>query len=153
MKKTKPYRFPLGHAPRPDLIQRTPSLQSKEKEVLTRQVQGQKASDLEERYAFAQDFYKIKYEFQYVTGAPKGMPGYNSLDFLSFHNGTYRATQVDDTTFIHKGSAAHDLIVDIKTMENLKKMGIVVEKINHVTQVDLSTRELALRYVYNTFLG
>lgn len=151
--KNKPVRLKITKPKPPDLISRKPNLRGKVvPEVLTHQVQGQKASNLEEHLANALDAHNIEYEFQYIHGAPKGLPGYNALDFLIYHGGTYFPTQVDDTTFIHKGTEAHDKVVDIKTMNDLTKEGLNPFPIRHITQDDLGTPEDAERYVRNTFL-
>lgn len=149
----KPIRLKIKKPNPPDLISRKPNLRGKQvPEILTHQVQGQHASNLEEHLAKALEAHEIQYEFQYIHGAPKGLPGYNALDFLIYHGGVYYPTQVDDTTFIHKGTGAHDKVVDIKTMDDLNHLGLNPYPIRHVTQDDLSTYEDAERYVRNTFL-
>jgi hypothetical protein len=148
----KPYRFPTAkHAPRDPLVSRKPKVDDGNVEQpLTHLVQGEHASDLEERFSRALDKRGIEYHFQFITGAPKGMPGYNALDFLIYRGG-WHPYQVDDTTFIHKGTEAHDRLVEVKTMRNLTNMGYDPFPIKRVTQEDLSKQDDADLFVTNTF--
>lgn len=145
---TKPFRFPKSRKSRDPQITARPKLVRETEKPLTRNVQGQPASDLEERFARALEKERIGYAFQFVHGAPKGLPGFQSLDFLVL-TPVPVAVQVDDTTFIHKGTAAHDELVDTKTIHNLRRMGYgnIFPTVLHVTQEVLSNQEDANRFV------
>lgn len=74
-------------------------------EGFTGQIQGLKASDLEERFARALDKRKnvISYEFRKPFVAGRNMPGEIEVDF-SVYDGSYYPIQIDGE-FAHKSAA------------------------------------------------
>ena len=75
-------------------------------EVLTGQLQGQNASDLEERFSRSMDRLGVSYEFRVrlsplVAGqrkigvAAQNAPGEIEIDFLAYHNGDTVPVQID----------------------------------------------------------
>lgn len=69
---------------------------SKEDEGLTGIVQGQKASDLEERWARSHYRYKIDFRFQYYVRTAVGLPNEDKIvDFISDINGSWQAFEID----------------------------------------------------------
>lgn len=103
-------------------------------------VQGKKATDDEERFAKALD--KIGsvqgYEFRMALGAPRGMPGWRELDYLVQTPGGWRAFEIDDTSFVHRGESARnaDQTRDLQRIQALERQGIHLARgIEHVDAV------------------
>jgi hypothetical protein len=113
---------------------------SKEPEQLSGQFRGMKASDIEERFGTALQKSKlvINVMFRIPIGAPRGMPGWNELDFLVETYTGYRAFQTDDVEFVHLGTSAKDAFTDLKILINLQKDGIIIREIEHVKSTKLT---------------
>lgn len=141
----KSYRFPKQKKITQALQSFSPKVSEREAEVLTHQVNGIKASDLEERFARALGKTPATFEFQFVHRYVNGAP--EAVDFLVNLFGRWFGVQVDDTTFIHKSSKAHDALVDIDTITDLKKYGCnpLNPEIIHLTDFDLSDQKSADR--------
>lgn len=113
---------------------------AKPDEGLTGMVQGKTAAQDEERFARALDRNSqvMGYEFRLAVGAPKGMPGWRELDFLVETYSGYRAFEIDDTSFVHKGESARatDRLHDISRVQALQNMGAeVAHGVEHVDAV------------------
>ena len=130
-------------------------------EQLAGSVNGQPASDLEERaHKAAKQSGKIRNEyFQVTIGGAKGEPGWLSLDYLWETNFGWQAWEVDDISFIHKGEGERQeaLQKDIRRVEGLQQMGIYLSPtkkdgsfIGHVTNEDLGTQDDANRWAKET---
>lgn len=124
---------------------------------LTATVQGQKASDLEERFARALSKLNRNFIFQYVIpaydGAPiANLPGEVHLDFLDVTD-IPRPYAVDDVSFIHKGAEAlaDDMQDDIRTNAFFSQYGGAPVK--RVPGNYLQTQEMADAYVRTLVLG
>jgi len=125
-----------------------------EPEQLSGQVNGIDAAQDEERYARALDRNKAvrRYWFRInPTGIPKGMPGWLELDFLVETGFEYRAFELDDMEFVHRGQrkGAEMVIKDLKRREGLALMGIVVKEIEHIDAAKLQNQDDADRTVRN----
>lgn len=129
------------------------SIQPNQPEALTGQVQNQTASAPEERLARAFDKAHVGYQFQYIVGAPKGMPGWKSLDFLASINGMLYAIEVD-TAFTHRLKAQTDVLHDaiILNDQNLQQQGEVYPHVFHASgDHELAAQDTADQYVRQTF--
>jgi hypothetical protein len=108
------------------------------------------ASDLEERFNKAVSKHPSVrgVEFRLSLGAPRGLPGWLELDYLLDTVSGYRAFEVDDITFIHKGERERQegLIKDQRRLFTLKSWGLGVREIEHVTNEKLGTQEEANRW-------
>jgi hypothetical protein len=120
-----------------------------DKEQLMGSVRGMKASSLEERFAKALDKRNIDYYFRLSIGAPRGLPGWKELDFLVV-NGGYYPIEIEDTTFIHHGTTAEDMLKDAQTVEYLKMYNPFPVK--HVDQTRLGDDKMADLVVKELFL-
>jgi hypothetical protein len=108
-----------------------------EKEQLFGVVRDMKASDIEERFARSLDRMGVSYWFRLPVGAPRGMPGYNELDFL-VQSGGYYPIQIDGE-YSHLGKEAKDMIADARIMEELKQYSPM--PITHVMYMKLSNQK------------
>jgi len=72
-----------------------------DKEQLYGVVQGDNASDIEERFARALDKQKKDYIFRVALGM-RGEPGWKELDFMVIDGG-YFPVEIDEMGFIHQG--------------------------------------------------
>lgn len=109
----------------------------KQQEALDGFVQGKSATADEERFARAleRNNRAQSYEFRLAVGAPKGMPGWRELDFLVYTYSGWRAFEIDDTSFVHKGESARttDRLRDISRIQALSVQGInLLAGIEHV---------------------
>lgn len=141
-------------APRPKLDR------GEGQEVLTGSVHGLKASKLEERLAKALDFHEIDYEFRRTT-LHRGEPGYKELDFLIYSRYGNFGVSVQDTTFVHKGTAAEDNLQEAIVVEAMRGQGIEFIPMNYpepgsiigtFSQEVLGNQDDALRVVEEYFL-
>lgn len=95
-------------------------------ETLTGQVQGQRASDIEERFAIALMKKKLRFFFQYMIYTVVTVPGNeNMVDFLVEYNGIWKAFEIDGEighkTASQKGD---DVVRDALVNEALMKIGV-----------------------------
>jgi hypothetical protein len=100
------YKYPTRTV-KPPVYNQSKSVQrTGVEEVLTGLVQGQDASDLEERWSRSMDKLGIEYEFRVrlsplVAGyrkigvAAQNAPGEIEIDFLTYHNGNTLPIQID----------------------------------------------------------
>lgn len=117
---------------------------AKESENLTGYVQGKKATEPEERWyrAALKNRTILSTTFLINMGKP-GLQGQRQLDFLHRTLFGWRAVEVDGAAFVHKGESkrARDTLRDIQRVEGLRKMGVRVLKIEHVTDDRLQSQE------------
>lgn len=150
---TKTFKFKVPRqGPRIPLPSR-PRLAREDEEVLVGEVKGMKASAPEERLAKELDKAGIQYEFRYVVGAPKGLPGWKELDFLVSSGGLLYALEVD-TAFTHMSKENADKLHDaiIQNDRNLKELGELWPEVIHVDgDSDLSAKESARQFVKRQF--
>ena len=122
-----------------------------EPEQLSGQVDGMPASDLEERFIkAARKHPSVKQAiFRLTLGAPKGMPGWLELDVLMDTTLGYRAIEIDDMSFIHKGEGERQeaLLKDMRRLESLKHYGINLSQVEHVPHTKLETQADANRWM------
>ena len=118
-------------------------------EQLMGQVKGMKASGIEERFAQALDRKGIDYYFRLPLGN-RGEPGWKELDFLVVKAGAYYPVEVEDITFVHRGTSAVDAEKDMLTMNYLKEYNPF--PVQHVTNERLGTAEEADLVVKEMFL-
>lgn len=120
-----------------------------EAEQLIGEWDGMPASDIEERWAKATagNPKVLQTEFRVALGAPKGMPGWKELDFLHNTVHGWKAIEIDDTSFVHKGASGKAEIVneDIVRLMGLRQLGINVPEIIHVDGARLQTQDDAKR--------
>ena len=96
-----------------------------EKEVLTGQVNGQDASDIEERFARALNKQQISFEFRVFNFAPvRNVPGADETDFMVYSYGAIQPVEIDGE-FAHKTQAqrAGDLAKDAVLNDYLSGQG------------------------------
>jgi hypothetical protein len=134
----KPYKMKIKAKPQLPMSVVKPTV-AKEKEQLMGMVNDMKASDIEERFAKSLDKLGLRYYFRLPVGAPRGMPGYNELDFLVQSGGFY-PVQIDGE-YSHLGSEARDAIADIKIMKGLCEYN--PQPIRHVLYTRLSNQKAA----------
>ncbi len=118
-------------------------------EQLMGQVKGMKASQIEERFAQALDKKGVFYYFRLPIGN-RGEPGWKELDFLVVHGGAYYPVEIEDITFVHRGTASADIQKDLVTIEYLKEYNPF--PVQHVTNERLGTAEDADLVVKEMFL-
>lgn len=84
-------------------------------------------------------------EFRKTLGAPRYMPGWLELDALIETYNGYRAFEIDDMSFVHLGQreAAETVVKDGRRKEGLRKIGISINKVEHIDAAKLTTREEA----------
>ena len=116
-----------------------------EQENLSGTVQGQNASDIEERFAIALMKRKIDFQFQYVVYTAVTVPGNaNVVDFLVDHNGVWLAFEIDGQighmTTTQKND---DVLRDVLVNDALMRIG--VGPITRIPWTKLETQELADR--------
>jgi hypothetical protein len=142
------YKFKKKRSSKLPLVSRKPSF-AKEAEQLTGQIRGMKASSLEERFAKALDKMGIDYYFRLSIGADTGRPGWKELDFLVV-NGGYYPVEIEDITFIHRGTTSEDALKDAMTLDFLKEYSPF--PVIHVTNVRLGDDKSADQVVKELFL-
>lgn len=146
MAKGKLYRFPRRKAQREQRTYRkTVDLTGAQQEQLTGQVQGKKASDLEERFVNVLNEHpgvdQIRFRTVYDAGASRTSFGSIELDVLFRCNGQWYAVQIDEEYFHSSAEArARDRQRDDRLFEILKGYG--VQHINRVESVYLDTVDL-----------
>lgn len=126
-----------------------PSVSPPQAEQLMGSVHGKEASAPEERLAKALDKAGMQYEFRYVVGAPKGLPGWKELDFLVSRSGVLYAIEVD-TAFTHRGKQQKDRLHDaiILNDKELNSMGLLWPMVFHADgESDLASQENSNAYV------
>jgi len=85
--------------------------------------------------------------FRVTLGAPRGEPGWLELDGLVQTITGFRAFEIDDLTFVHKGAReqAEAVLKDHRRIAGLEKIGVRVHKIEHVNDADLKDRRMTRR--------
>jgi hypothetical protein len=126
----KPYKYKLPPRPRPDTrVHRVEAEQ--DGEVLTGQVRGQKASDLEERFARALDAHNLDFEFQPSYAAGKNIQGEIRLDFMVYLAGNLEQPVNVDGTWVHSSAEAKakDAVQDARLDELLQGQALPVIRV------------------------
>lgn len=120
---------------------------AKDRENLTGRITGIRASDLEERLWNASFKTTVSQRTFHINFGDFGRVDVQ-LDFLFRNGAAWKAVEVDDTTFVHKGEREYNetLIKDQKRRTELAKKGVSVDKILHATDKDLRTPDAALRW-------
>lgn len=143
----KPYRYKLS--PRPPRKENLNRLGvTSEGEYLTGIVQGQEASDLEERFARALDSVGKDYQFQVEVTGPATIPGQeNKIDFVVDNEWPVEV----DGGFVHKSAEAkgRDQMRDAILNDFIKKFGW--KPIQRITETDLDGQETADRTAREMF--
>lgn len=117
---------------------------SKEVETLKGEVQGKPAKEGEERFSKTLNKRRLEFWFNInPTGIPRGKPGWLTLDHLVKTRFGFRAFEIDDLEFIHKGQRkkAEDAIKDMRRLDGLNKQGYNIRKIEHIDNAKLKTQE------------
>lgn len=135
----EPFQYRVRKKKQPVNVRKTPTTAT-EPEQLVGSVHGYNASEIEERFAKALDKREITYWFRVAINAERGMPGWKELDFLVEHFGIW-PVEVEDVTYVHRGTSAEDALKDAITMESLKDYN--PHPVIHVTNFELETQELA----------
>ena len=119
-------------------------------ERLTGSIKGMPAAKGEERFANALRGYEFRFRIN-PTGIPRGMPGWLELDFLINTPFGYRAIEIDDMEFVHRGvrKSAEMVLKDNRRKKGLAGMGIDVREIEHIDTALLETQEDANTVVRN----
>lgn len=112
-------------------------------DFLTGEVQGQSASDLEERWAKAAYRFKVPFSFQpsFITG--RNVPGEIRLDFMMIIAGAILQPIQIDGKFAHRATKERDRINDARLDDALKGLGAM--KVIRITEERLSTQDVADR--------
>jgi len=117
---------------------------SKQVETLRGEVQGKTAQEGEERFAKTMNKRNMRFWYEInPTGIPKGKPGWLTLDYLVQTRFGFRAFEIDDLEFIHKGQRkkAEDALKDMRRLDGLNKKGYNVRKIEHIDNAKLLTQD------------
>ena len=82
--------------------------------------------------------------FRMAVGAPRNLPGWLELDVLVETFNGYRAFEVDDMSFVHRGGReeAESKVKDLRRLTGLQKMGYNVRVIEHIDDDKLQDRQL-----------
>lgn len=144
-----PFKYKKKSVPRIPLDTKKPDF-ADTPEQLVGEIAGMPASDLEERFYNMLNRSSAVWQkyFRMTLGAPRGLPGWLELDFLVETTYGWRAFEIDDVSFIHKGESERQegLEKDLRRLDSLKKKGIDVREIEHVTNEELGTQEDANRW-------
>jgi hypothetical protein len=137
-----PAKTPAPHTQKPSF--------ATEAEQLSGQVRGIDAAMGEERFAKALNKHKSVREYYFrvnPSGVPRGMPGWLELDFLVQATAGWRAFEIDNMEFVHRGQrkGAEMVLKDNLRKKGLANMGIIVREIEHIDEADLQTVEDAQR--------
>jgi len=147
----KVYRYPIPRPKRPP-VSRGARPPLKEQELLTKSVQGEPASDLEERYAraLAKNKRVMWYTFRVPLMAPAGFPGSIDLDFMVF-TGSYYPKQIDGQ-FAHKSAAqrARDAENDA-TLDDYLYRNMGAHPVERIPFYKLESQESADRLIMESF--
>lgn len=144
----RPYQYKTPRRPQEGNVNRMPRVS--ETETLSKMVQGQPASDIEERFARALSRRQYAYAFRQVINVPFQIPGQkNEVDFIVFEQGTW-PIEIDGE-FTHKTSEqrAHDSTRDAILDEHLGQWGW--QRIQRIPGEDLEDQEMANRKVDEIF--
>lgn len=131
-----------------------PKFAGDEPESLSGQVQGMKASMIEERFAKALDEKRASYQFRYTLGAPRGLPGWFEVDFLVLQNGMIYPVEID-THFTHRDKGRKDVLHDSRVLQELEKEGLsFFPKVTHIDgEISLADQKSAKALVKELFGG
>jgi len=143
------YRYPLDPTPPRPPLDRIATV-SGEGEQFTGSVHGKKASDLEERWAGAEDRADRDYIFQYFVQTPFSIPGKDrEIDFMDTEE-TWQPIEIDGT-YTHKTGTqkAKDKMRDAILNLELQKRGIL--PIIRIPGDDIPTPEDADRVLREIF--
>lgn len=143
VRKPRAPTIPKGHYPIP-LV---------ETEVLTKLVQGKKATDIEERLARALDRKGIAFQFQTNYIAGMNLPGEIQLDFLVFQEGLYYPIQVQGE-YAHQNATqkARDRDRDAILNKRLSGLAQPVARVpSDELRYDLTTQDSADDFVLEYF--
>ena len=116
-----------------------PNIVAEEPEQLAGSVDGDQASDIEERFARALKKRKKDFIFRMALG-DRYQPGWKELDFLVIDGG-YFPIEIDETGFIHQGKQTEDAIKDAFIMDYLKDYS--PQPVRRIPGERLNTQELA----------
>ena len=90
-------------------------------EMLTGYVHGERASDLEERFAMALDFYGLTYQFQYEVASMYTLPDQEKkIDFIVFDGGIAWPVEIG-SKFVHGTPSKQE-----EEQERMNQMNIVL---------------------------
>jgi hypothetical protein len=135
--KYKGKKSARGYIPRGGLGRSTSDVA---KEIFGGEVQGKKASQIEERFAKALDKKGIPYQFRVAVGASRNMPGWKELDFLVEKSGTYFAVEID-SAFTHRDKGSSDVLHDAIVLKELAGLPMYPEVLHFDMERDLVTQE------------
>ena len=82
--------------------------------------------------------------FRMAVGAPRNLPVWLELDVLVETFNGYRAFEVDDMSFVHRGGReeAESKVKDMRRIAGLQTMGYNVRTIEHIDDDKLQDRQL-----------
>ena len=96
----RPFEYKIGEIDHPPEVQ-FPEFGADPAERLIGLVHGQKASDLEERFAMALEFYGIQFQFQFEVASAYSLPGEEkNIDYLVNAGGIWIPVEIG-STFTH----------------------------------------------------
>lgn len=125
-------------------VKRKPVVAVEPETPLTGTVQGKQARKDEERFynALMKEKQVTGAKFRMILGAPTGLPGQLELDFLVSTFSGFRAFELDDMTFVHRGAAkdAEMRIKDARRVDLLTAKGYAVRQVEHVDAALLDTQ-------------
>ena len=136
----KPYKYKIPRAKQPDRLDRLEPIPNDE--GLTGLVQGQRASDLEERFARALYKLKLRFWFQFYVYTAYSLPGEDKVVDFVVDAGLMWPLEVD-ASFTHKTSEQrqYDKIRDAQVDEALGRAGY--QRIQRIPGEKLATQDLA----------
>lgn len=112
-------------------------------DFLTGEVQGQSASDLEERWAKSAYRFKVPFSFQPSFIAGRNVPGEIRLDFMMIIASAILQPVQIDGKFAHRATKERDRINDARLNDALKGTG--AQAVIRITEERLSNQDVTDR--------
>jgi len=148
VRQPKPFQYKVRkNLPDPGKVDRVQP--DKLQETFTGELQGMKASDIEERFARALNKRNIGYEFRVAYIAGRNLPGEVELDFAVSQGSQIFPVQIDGE-FAHKSASqkSEDAMKDAILNQRLEGMARPVIRI---PGAELETQEMTDRKVKELF--
>lgn len=146
--KTKPVRFVIKKKPLPNIVSDKANVaDEKVHEVFYGQVRGLKASIAEERCARSLDKRGIEYLFRYGTEGGRGAPGWKEIDFLITKFGLHYPVNLNESSFVHRGTQAHDKLNEIMIMDYLNRAGYNPQPFQEWENTNFDTQDMSDHFI------
>jgi len=146
------FKYKLNRPRHDDLPLGTPTVVRSD-ETLTGWVNGNKASDIEERFARALSSIGKEFAFRLPVISPRNMLGWLEVDFLVAHIPYYYPIQIDGE-YAHKNESKKqkDAMKDILVYENLRNEYGNVVPVIRIPGSYLATHEEAVTKAKDIFI-